>query len=344
MTATSKKSVLPVASPMISLYAAHANALSVLENRPETMPWLLNRFVQIVCWQKDWVDYLDFDFRDCPLLDYQRLDKTFIRLKWGDDIVSFVRDAIDGGFYVSFLVKTRCVPAYIHGGDHCHELFVYGYDDHAKQLYIADNFDFGRYQRKTCSFEEAAEGYAKVTEREERTFYGAPQAKGAVQLIRYDGVKSGSVSLSFQPGLFVESMEDYLSGDMPRAGFNLYDYTPHAYGCKAVYQLAIRNIRELMEDPDAYFDVRRIHILWEHKDMMLRRLNYMAGQHMLPAPQIVDRYRELERNLHRARATVLKYFFTRDRRMLKEAVDLYASLMESDLEYGYDLLHQLKSG
>ncbi|MFC5468996.1 hypothetical protein ACFPPD_09700 [Cohnella suwonensis] len=340
MSVTRKESILPVSNPMVTLYAAHANALSVLESRPGTVPWLLNRFVQTVCWQKAWVDYLDFNFRDCPMLNYQRIDKTFIALKWDNDIAAFAKNAIDSGYYVSFLVKTRFIPAYIHGGDHLHELFVYGYDDDAREFYIADNFDYGRYQFKKCTYEELDEGYSHTSAQDERKFYGAPQAKGAIQLISF----SGADAPAFDPGLFAESLEDYLLGTMPTSGFNLFDYKPHAYGCSAVYQVAIGNIREIIDKPDAFFDIRRFQILWEHKSVMLTRLGYMAEQRMMEDARIVERYRDLERKLHRARGMILKYFFTQDKSILEEAAAFYQTLLNMDLECSNDLLHRLKAG
>lgn len=340
MSVTRKESILPMTFPMVTLYATHANALSVLESHKGTLPWLLNRFVQLVCWDKKWPDYLDFNYRSCPLLDYQRIDKKFIQLQWDNNCTKFTRDAIDSGFYVSMLLNSNLIPAYFQGSYHCHELFIYGYDEYSREFYIADNFDFGRYQYKKCTFEDLDNAYKNTSALDERSFYGAPEAIGAIQLISFKEQEN----LSFNSDQFMDSLEDYLHGTVPRSGFNQFNYKPNTYGCMAAYTAAIDNVNEIIDKPNSFLDIRKFHVLWEHKSIMLKRFSYLSENRIWEDAQVYEKYRNMERKLLLARNLILKYALTQNKKMLEEATVSYKELLTMDLEYTNDLFHRLKLG
>ena len=51
----------------------HANALSILLNYKSAYPWLMNNFIQLTSYDDYYLDFCDFWYRNCPLLECQRI-------------------------------------------------------------------------------------------------------------------------------------------------------------------------------------------------------------------------------------------------------------------------------
>lgn len=75
--------------------------------------------------------------------------------KWHNNIVDFLIESINEGFYIYFFVdesKIRISP--LNKGDLTHDIFVYGYNDIDKIFYISGAFDNGKFTFGTCNYEE----------------------------------------------------------------------------------------------------------------------------------------------------------------------------------------------
>lgn len=102
--------ILTMTPPFITSYPNHANILSVISHDDETIPWLLNSYIQLEA-PKMLTNGLRMDYytsvlwKTCPWVYYQRMSRELILRKW-DSIVDFIVDCIDLGYYVYFLIDT----------------------------------------------------------------------------------------------------------------------------------------------------------------------------------------------------------------------------------------------
>ena len=131
------KKVLPVFKTPISTYPHTANLASILWENKKIYPWLMNCFIKPVGWEYRNMDYEDFYILDCPAILFERMGRDLINKGW-NNIISFIKDAIDSEYYLYLVVNTGEIEAYGYTPPNPHDMFIYGYDDEQKLVYIAD--------------------------------------------------------------------------------------------------------------------------------------------------------------------------------------------------------------
>lgn len=329
------RTTLPITKPFVLFNGPHANALSILCPYPKTHSWLLTHFVQLVAWQNEWVDYLDFDFRNCELINYQRIDKKLLKKQWNSNIISFIIEAISNGFYVYLLVKTEYIKAY-KGLSGIHDMFIYGYNKETETFEIADNFVYGKYDYQTCTFEELTNAFNNLSTSHEKDYYGASKLKGAVELISYND----EVELSFNLKVFVESLKDYILGTVPRPGFNNYDYSPHVYGCKSIYEVIISHLQGLHEDKIS-LDIRKPYIMWEHKSVMLKRITFLENSSLISNKKMIEDFKNLEQQLDMLKNKYIKFALNNEKHSLEQMIESYDKLLVFELDITNELLNDI---
>jgi hypothetical protein len=162
-----KVNILPTGSPMITAYPRHANFLSILQRDILKLDWFFENYIQLQINKKDIENELKLEFhigydtlsiiKYCPAISYTLFQRDLIHKAY-DDIIDFIIDYIDKGYYLYFLVNTAHISAYTNTYKSNHDLMVYGYDKDKKEIYAADFFDL-KYSQESISFEELRKGY-----------------------------------------------------------------------------------------------------------------------------------------------------------------------------------------
>lgn len=104
------KKVLPMCAPFTTTYPIEANVVSIMLSRTESFPWLMNSFIQLVCVDNTFVGYYDFNYKNCPYIDYQRIKSDLVSVN--NSLIPFILDSISKGYYIDLLVNTKCIYAY----------------------------------------------------------------------------------------------------------------------------------------------------------------------------------------------------------------------------------------
>ncbi|UJF35523.1 hypothetical protein [Paenibacillus hexagrammi] len=203
-----RNKVLPLSKPIVDAYPYHANLQSVILNIPESMPWILNNYVQLhtmKLFDNLRLDYYNYTlWKTCPWIYYQRIGRDIVLLKW-DSIVNFLIEMIESGFYSFFMVDVSQIPSYDIKGEH--DIFIFGFDLDRKVFYAADNFQFGKYQYKEISFEQIEKGYNRIIETGKKDYLSGIE----IINLRQDNKYLIQKDYTFQVDFLVEQLVDYLN-------------------------------------------------------------------------------------------------------------------------------------
>ncbi len=106
------KKILKVKPPLISVYPHIAGVFAIFENNPYTLPLLVSELSELT-YDKE-IDRLDFSLaleieqymNNYPLVYSHGISRRFVEMKW-KDAASFIKDAIDEGYYIHMLLYAR---------------------------------------------------------------------------------------------------------------------------------------------------------------------------------------------------------------------------------------------
>ncbi|GFN29933.1 hypothetical protein [Paenibacillus xylaniclasticus] len=337
--------LLPLGQSPITAYLHHAYPLSVVSGREEVLPWLYSQYVQLRCFK----DVHTHKYRDLfnfyttsskmveivPHLKVERVNKGFI-IKWAKDVVEFLIDALDQGFYCIIYVTHhyRTKLFYFKDVEHISEQMVIGYDREAREFDIYGYNGDDNLTTFRRSFEDLA-----------HAFFSTPVEQGwqeHVNLIRYDP----DSSFDFRAENMADVLEDYLTGYDSSLRFLLYKYPvdhESAFGVD-VYPI-VTSIMDEVERGDIFLDFRIFQIIWEHKRLMTRRLRFLADRQLIDAnSQWSERYSEVEKMALAIRLGVLKAIKTNTTNDLSSLKQLLADMVEREVELLTGVVQELRSG
>lgn len=279
--------VLPVATPLAYGYQFYAFPLAVLEPYPQSRDWVLSSYVQTAfdpapdspvpfC-------FYVHDFTSSPWLQTQRLTREWFRSR-GDRVDDLVRDAVRDGWYVYLTVNERYVPerlAYVRDTDFPHDLLVHGVDDDSDSFTLL-GYDQDQMFRSTSAPQESLRVAFE-------SMGDAPFHDTGIVLYRFD--ERGRYELD--PVFLADSVEEYLTG-ANTSRHHAATTTPmdRVWGADCYAPLA--------ERLDAYgsgaldLDVLDLHVLWEHKRVMVARAERVA-ELGVPLDDVLAGLRRVER-------------------------------------------------
>ncbi|MGO4548853.1 hypothetical protein AB4Z29_29090 [Paenibacillus sp. 2TAB23] len=330
---------LPMHDHDYKTYPNIAHLFCMIGNREETLPWVYNNFIQLVYFGSlrkiDYTNKQDSFFDpllfDCPWLQFQFMHRDTVAQKWNGSIVQFAIDAIDMGQYVYFLADQSHIRESDAYGRHAHnhDMFIYGYDKAAGTLHIADNMRRGRYVETSCSFAEMEAAYAAADPDSDwfdrRVMSVSFKPKTYFQYERNTAFDSLSV---------VDAMDRYVRGWKPHS----YLCLENTYGIK-VYDRIQEYLQGIEQERDVA-DIRLLHILWEHKKLMHRRLRFMLEHDFLRDASLESAYSEVERGHGIAVGLLLKYSVSGDKRSVAKV----SSLLSDGARLEKELLNKAIAG
>lgn len=272
------------------------------------MPWVCNNFIQIrynANWETVTFDNHVLMLSYCSAFNFKSIPFYISQKLCRGEIQNFVIDAIDHERYV-FMYVDRF---YIKSSDaykkkhYSHELFVYGYDEHKKVFYIADNLSQGKFIFTECEFAELEEGFHAVDKQ-----YDFMTDIGLIN-------KNMEVESEINIGQIIDGLERYL---MSIPTYDMRPEQPYLFGRDVVkfirdHYLIHRNGEEI--------DIRAFHLLYEHKLLMEMRVEYLLHAGYISPKQVdLDEFTELKNDYLQLRNVIIKYNITNNANTLNRSV------------------------
>lgn len=303
-----QKKVLPVSYPPITSYTSHAALLSILWNNAETYDWIYSNYISLVCYigcaNSFYLDYTPSvtGFLNCPWVDAQIIGRKFVSANY-PEIKQFLIDCINMDSYIFLIVNEQDIIKRMESKI-LHTIFIYGYDLDLNVFFVAD-FPFrNKYSYETVDIDTLCKGYMDVDYDEDDVMYGHP----GIVLMNFNK----HARYVFDSLMVKKSILDYLQRD--RIYFNYHmnksctEY-PSSMGVDVYTQfyMYISNLEKgFME-----FDIRPPHVLYDHKEMMVKRIEFMASRgYMEKSQEILENAMNIRDKALILRNLCLKYRYT----------------------------------
>jgi hypothetical protein len=348
------KNILPVTYPPITTYTGYADTLAILCTHQEALDWVYSHYIQIqanditnrVNNLDDLMKYAtftasffsDFDtrkkinaicdsiflrFESCPFLYVFELPNSYVNLI-DSKLYDFIRRTIDNGMYIYGYFDHSKVSSCKTNFEMGHQFLIYGYDDDERAIHFADFINDGKYTFMKCSYEEI-----EIAFRNMDNIY-IPKRK-SVSLVQY--LNDGTFIFDY---LYIQkTISDYINPDpldeelqnnytmslfkeenwktKTYMGVNVYDYFP-------VF------IEREIELGKRFIDHRLFHAMYDHKEMMLKRIQHFIQKEYLGEEKLLqaEKYSKVRDNMLIVRDRILKYNITKQPRELAKVKLLIA--------------------
>jgi hypothetical protein len=263
--------ILGLKYPPITSWQWQANLFAILTTEDKAWPWLFSNYIMISCVEEQnkgrnpmWLDFVPsgpYALVDCPWLTVSVIERELISEK---NIEKYLIDIIDKDFYIyGFFDEKDLInintTAY-------HDLFIHGYNKKKHIFYVADFIFKDKYSFESVNMDKLTNGYLSP----EIKGYEILYAKGGLMLIK----KNYLNIYNFNKKLVYTSFYNYLN---PKYFLDFQDirtqyFENKKYGIE-VYDMIIEWIKKLYEDDK--FEVTTLHNLYDHKVLMVLRIEYM---------------------------------------------------------------------
>lgn len=291
--------LLPVQKPVITGWTWVAALFSILQNNPASFNWIYSNYINVYCLHDSghndkilFMDYFPCDlhcFFDCPYVYGQALTRRTIR-SVHEDIRIFFINALKSGNYIYGIFDEGKL---FHTSKFRHELFIYGYNEEADTFSVADftlTPGYPKYGYKKYPSEAVCQAYHSIEESEDYLW----DRKGGLLLVqaRENGL------YDFDAVLVKKSLMEYLSGynSFYNYRMRMKPYTDKEYGVD-VYAMISNNIKSSVTG-ESLLDVRVLHNLYDHKVLMLNRMEYMiANRYLAMPPGILNEFESIKQKV-----------------------------------------------
>lgn len=326
---------LPLATPEIDSLPNNAFVLSVLQTSSETAHWIYNNFVQIFLVNEGsrvFVQYYSPSIevnRIPPISPTVRINRATIA-QFSPDFIDFVRFQNNQGYYVWAFVDEYYIPGTrsYQNSSNPHSILLYGYDDAAEIVHAAGYFHNQTYGTVEIPFAAIKDAYNNCES-------DPLQFMDYVHLFRINAAIRNEYSLPW----FAEQLADYAYS---RNTADRWIALEGAGTGQWVWGISVMDVLreklELFKRREFVVDHRPFYLLWEHKRMMNRRMNYMEEQGILCFDaDIRSEYERIEKAAFIVRNQVLKYLMSLEARY---ADDVQERLMKMQAQE-YELIERM---
>ncbi|MCP3781449.1 hypothetical protein [Paenibacillus sp. MZ03-122A] len=272
------KSILPVYNPPLLGFLRWPYTLSITMGYNETLPWFYTNFIQVKVNKNFHEKKSEFNFNfyrgerneftNNPFISTTSIDVDFLN-GLNHDILSFLKYSIDSGYYVVMLVDEFFIPgkdSYLKE-NYPHHIFIYGYDFEKKVLFLT-GFSHGVYGHNEINFYDFINSYKSII----NMYNNNLTPKDNIYLMKFNS----NHSYNFSEEVFKDEILSYYYSKSHTDSLN-YINADNEYGLKT-YKHLIYYYSLLSEEVEIndFGKIRSLHILWEHKNMMVKRLEYLS--------------------------------------------------------------------
>lgn len=353
----SEKKVLSITStPPITVYRNYAYPLSMIcanDNREE---WLISKFSNLYTMKTNdgylWYDFLE---GDTYLNDVISRKFTPLENMHGKNVINMIKEAILNENYVTFFLDEfylKSSKAY-NSRHNPGEVFIYGYDDVKKIMYSVGFNEKSTYGKVEFEYDMVTAAHNSLLNNQE-IFRKMPvwvewYAFGELSFLKEPHI---DVNENYIMSL-ITSISDY-SYSVQRNDL-LRKEIKEEYGEDAVFGLNtqkvyIDNLYLLLEDK-CYIDYRHIHLIYEHKKMMLNKLEYISNLKCCDIDDELNRYKKLVHEVNLARTLYLKGLISQkscsfyeqlcDKSIIKKIIQIMENLVKSEFNILDTILRKL---
>lgn len=283
--------------------------------------------------------YRDTMWYECPFISENTLTREVID-KCNNNFISFAKWAIDSDFYIYAILNRMYISSYNSpNANLTKNLIIYGYDIDNK-YFMAMDFIKGHFEKFIITFDEFKYSYEM---KEDKEFYSD------YTLYRLVKRRTDKISYNFDVEVFKQKLLDYVNSTnlyKGRSPMNTPDLEEAFLYCdfKEAYDFSFglevyKTIQSLYLNRN--IDVKAFHLLYEHKQLMIKRINFLFNNKFLNESNYKKLCIDFEDLLHKTlilRNLFLKYKFEFPEKIIFKINEIYIL----DYQLSMDLINALE--
>lgn len=347
------KKRLPLTVPLITSWQWHATLFSILSDDENAKKWIYSNYIQLRCYEIQEIftgdDMLLADMMPgssslklCPYLVYSLLTKEQIESYCGN-IIDFIIKTIDlGGYVYGVFDEAKILCDADVDYKFPHELFIYGYNRDEEYFYTGDFTFQDKYSHKTVSFSDIERGYEVISAQEDHMFKDDYKGRRGLYVI-IKNTENSVYELDLE--LIKTTLREYLNSEDTKDHFrmmrNRFDDT--VFGIK-VYDKVLSQIDKQIHAEEPDFDIRALHVMYDHKVLMLERLKYLMNTgHLKYNQETLDAYKVVVDNVLAARNLLIRISITEDISVGNRFKDHLETAKEKEVAILFNVLAELEA-
>jgi hypothetical protein len=303
--------------------------------------WFFSNFIQMHTQTENSDTDLPIDFfTGYTRMSYRNLCNPFLIINSIDkdllfnlsNPISFFINYINEGFYIDIILDEYYIPnrAAYNKKNYEHQNLVYGYDKEQGIFYLYGFTDKRFFNTSTISFQQLC-----------HALYHSYVMTGNYydELIFMVKYQSPAKYFNLNINVIYSFLEDYLYS---RNSYLRLDFCQMKEDRKYGMDVYNRITNMIKKNPK---DIRPLHLLWEHKNCMVKRINFLYQQHFFSEDQyeyLLNISKSLEALALQSRNRLMKYNID----LKDNIIDLISNNMKiikhTDKELVYNMLKYLK--
>ena len=335
---------LATAEPPIWAQNVYSFPLSILASSEDYLPWFHSHFIQLcvpgppqgIFFYQPWLTSID-DLLPCPLLKVATLDQQLATNLCRSDVVRFLIDCLQADYYVKLQVDYFHLPP-LSGYKRrhfTHPVLICGCDTDEQSFQIRCYDSRGRFAAHRVGFREITEAQ------------NIAEAKQPTILYKYHKAPGPAFHFEFDLDLVVQFMSDYVGSSNSTARFRIIKDYGSVWGV-GVYDWLTEQISDLRRQSESRLGDHfrnSFRLLWEHKKVMVARIQYMCAQgYLREETASCNLFAEIERKMNRVRLVMLRWEIERPAGTLERIESWIREIAELESAVLRATLKQLGAG
>ena len=218
------------------------------------------------------------------------------------------------GYYDEYYIPETVSYQYRHFR---HTMLIYGYDDES-QLFYAMGYTSDRKYRSHClTYSEFISSIGVDFDRENESYI-----KRDIERIEFDAFRlNPECDFTFDLSQVYTSLLDYINCE--DSGYR------HQRGLKYGFDCEREFVNYIKAQKGQYLDERYSRFFMELKELMVRRLEYLAGEQVV-SQGILSEYQKICEQQRTVHLLFIKYNLTMDERIIDRLADKMNGIIESE--------------
>ncbi|WP_251577022.1 hypothetical protein [Paenibacillus sp. MER TA 81-3] len=342
--------VLPInESPLVG-FLRWPYTLSITATEEKTIQWFYSNFIQVFVNKHYYENKSEFNFNffrgrqyefyNNPFLITTRLGNDILR-NITNDIVDFYIECINLGYYVVAFIDEY----YIHNKptfkkNHLpHHLLIFGYNLHEKVFYTYGFNNEMQFVTSLIPFDEIAVAYNSIEK-----LLSNGELKDNPDNSNFLLKFNENHNYVFDKNAVSKQIYEYLNSKS-NVGYLNYNNDNNVFGLET-YNYLKQYYERILDGTDVHKGgfLRSLHVLWEHKKLMLERINYLAKNNIITTDnnELYNKFKGIEEEVLNMRNSAIKYNITNDVSYIINIIETFETIKlreEAELKRLLDALN-----
>lgn len=315
MDISMEKKLVTKFSPLLDSYWFYSDLLLIIRDIPNNQLWLANNYINIrghndispvgVYFYNNSYRNKMVEYYDCPFIEMQKIVFDKNKLIFKKDIIDFIIESIDNGYYVLFMVDRNYINLYNFYKSDSHQIMVTGYDTKNKLMFFCDNYSTGKYKIDLyCTFDEIQKAYHAF-----KYFEPEPDMNTSVFLFKPKSDNNYCINL-------MKIKKDIL---LYLKGTSMDNSEEWVYGIN-VYTQLIEYLENAYKNNTCHKDIKSFCVLYDHKKAMYYRIKYITDLNIIKKNLLFE-YEEILERSKNIIFIFLKFNITNDYKLIKKCIN-----------------------